>query len=50
MYPQATAGIKANNDKFSPCSVSSIGNLLLAKKDKCFVSKYFLYMTIGASQ
>ncbi|KAM4807848.1 disintegrin and metalloproteinase domain-containing protein 10-like [Rhinophrynus dorsalis] len=37
MFPYAMDGNQYNNDKFSPCSIHYIGNLLKAKKDKCFI-------------
>ncbi|XP_053556684.1 disintegrin and metalloproteinase domain-containing protein 10-like [Bombina bombina] len=36
MYRYATDGTQYNNDKFSPCSIKMIGNLLRKKKDQCF--------------
>ncbi|XP_075879064.1 disintegrin and metalloproteinase domain-containing protein 10 isoform X2 [Nelusetta ayraudi] len=36
MFPQATDGTRENNDKFSPCSVKHISNILQLKKDECF--------------
>uniref|UniRef100_A0A8C0G6I4 ADAM10 endopeptidase n=1 Tax=Chelonoidis abingdonii TaxID=106734 RepID=A0A8C0G6I4_CHEAB len=37
MFSYATDGWQYNNDKFSPCSIEYIGNILRAKKDRCFV-------------
>ncbi|CAM5125893.1 unnamed protein product [Natator depressus] len=37
MFSYATDGLQYNNDKFSPCSREYIGNILRAKKDRCFV-------------
>ncbi|XP_044854969.1 disintegrin and metalloproteinase domain-containing protein 10-like [Mauremys mutica] len=37
MFSYATDGWQHNNDKFSPCSTEYIGNILRAKKDRCFV-------------
>ncbi|KAG8454538.1 hypothetical protein GDO86_000963 [Hymenochirus boettgeri] len=37
MFPYATDGNQYNNDKFSPCSIHYIWNLLQVKKDRCFV-------------
>ncbi|XP_050790471.1 disintegrin and metalloproteinase domain-containing protein 10-like [Gopherus flavomarginatus] len=37
MFNYATDGWQYNNDKFSPCSIEYIGNILRAKKDRCFV-------------
>ncbi|XP_041435828.1 disintegrin and metalloproteinase domain-containing protein 10 isoform X2 [Xenopus laevis] len=37
MFPYAMDGNQYNNDKFSPCSIFYIGNLLRVKKDQCFV-------------
>ena len=39
MYSRSTSGLQSNNNKFSPCSVTSIGNLLKFKKDQCFVGE-----------
>ncbi|XP_063145418.1 disintegrin and metalloproteinase domain-containing protein 10-like [Candoia aspera] len=36
MYSYATDGSEFNNDKFSPCSVAYISNILQHKKDRCF--------------
>ncbi|XP_043946650.1 disintegrin and metalloproteinase domain-containing protein 10-like [Protopterus annectens] len=36
MYPYASEGNQPNNNKFSPCSIKSISNLLKVKKDICF--------------
>ena len=35
MYSRATSGDKANNDKFSPCSIANITRVLERKRD-CF--------------
>ena len=40
MFKHSTDGLMANNRKFSPCSIESIGNALKAKKDVCFVGKF----------
>uniref|UniRef100_A0A8C3XS64 ADAM10 endopeptidase n=1 Tax=Chelydra serpentina TaxID=8475 RepID=A0A8C3XS64_CHESE len=37
MFSYATDGWQYNNDKFSPCSIEYIGNILRDKKDRCFV-------------
>ncbi|KAK2835569.1 hypothetical protein Q5P01_016053 [Channa striata] len=37
MFPQATDEVRENNDKFSPCSITHITNILKLKKDNCFV-------------
>ncbi|XP_053321572.1 disintegrin and metalloproteinase domain-containing protein 10-like [Spea bombifrons] len=37
MFPYAMDGIQYNNDKFSPCSINYISNLLHVKMDQCFV-------------
>uniref|UniRef100_UPI0037E962CE disintegrin and metalloproteinase domain-containing protein 10 n=1 Tax=Semicossyphus pulcher TaxID=241346 RepID=UPI0037E962CE len=37
MFPHATDEVRENNDKFSPCSIEQIGNILKLKKDDCFV-------------
>ncbi|XP_056614285.1 disintegrin and metalloproteinase domain-containing protein 10 [Triplophysa dalaica] len=37
MYPQATAKIEENTDRFSPCSLRHMSNILKIKKDNCFV-------------
>ncbi|KAG5850792.1 disintegrin and metalloproteinase domain-containing protein 10 [Anguilla anguilla] len=37
MFPHATNEVQENNDKFSPCSITFISNLLRIKKDKCFI-------------
>ncbi|XP_074834037.1 disintegrin and metalloproteinase domain-containing protein 10-like [Carettochelys insculpta] len=37
MFSHATDGWQYNNDKFSPCSLEYIENILRAKKDQCFV-------------
>ncbi|XP_077391256.1 disintegrin and metalloproteinase domain-containing protein 10 isoform X2 [Festucalex cinctus] len=37
MFPQATDGVRENNDKLSTCSVGHISELLRLKKDDCFV-------------
>uniref|UniRef100_A0A8C8VIE5 Disintegrin and metalloproteinase domain-containing protein 10-like n=1 Tax=Pelusios castaneus TaxID=367368 RepID=A0A8C8VIE5_9SAUR len=37
MFSHATDGRQYNNDKFSLCSIEYIGNILRAKKDRCFV-------------
>nr|XP_025035980.1 disintegrin and metalloproteinase domain-containing protein 10-like [Pelodiscus sinensis] len=37
MFSRATDGQQYNNDKFSPCSIEHIGNILSTKKDRCFV-------------
>uniref|UniRef100_K7FQJ4 Peptidase M12B domain-containing protein n=1 Tax=Pelodiscus sinensis TaxID=13735 RepID=K7FQJ4_PELSI len=39
MFSRATDGQQYNNDKFSPCSIEHIGNILSTKKDRCFVGK-----------
>lgn len=39
MFPHATDGLQANNDKFSPCSTKHISSLLRVKKDDCFVGE-----------
>ncbi|XP_042334823.1 disintegrin and metalloproteinase domain-containing protein 10-like [Sceloporus undulatus] len=37
MFGYATDGGESNNDKFSPCSVAYIADILRLKKDLCFV-------------
>ncbi|XP_058495445.1 disintegrin and metalloproteinase domain-containing protein 10 isoform X2 [Solea solea] len=37
MFPQATDGVRENNDKFSHCSIKHISKTLGLKKDDCFV-------------
>ncbi|KAG7513552.1 disintegrin and metalloproteinase domain-containing protein 10-like [Solea senegalensis] len=37
MFPQATDGVRENNDKFSHCSIKHISKTLRLKKDDCFV-------------
>ncbi|KAL4658865.1 disintegrin and metalloproteinase domain-containing protein 10-like [Arapaima gigas] len=37
MFHYATSGFQENNDKFSPCSIKHISQLLKVKKDNCFV-------------
>ncbi|XP_034561874.1 disintegrin and metalloproteinase domain-containing protein 10 [Notolabrus celidotus] len=37
MYPEATSEVRENNDKFSPCSIRFISEILTLKKDDCFV-------------
>lgn len=37
MFPYATDGAHENNDKFSPCSIKRISNILKLKKDDCFM-------------
>ncbi|KAL7993016.1 hypothetical protein Chor_017272 [Crotalus horridus] len=36
MFNYATDGTEFNNDKFSPCSIAYISNILEHKKDQCF--------------
>ncbi|XP_025030743.1 disintegrin and metalloproteinase domain-containing protein 10-like [Python bivittatus] len=36
MFNYATDGSEFNNDKFSPCSIAYISNILQRKKDRCF--------------
>ncbi|XP_070787989.1 disintegrin and metalloproteinase domain-containing protein 10-like [Pituophis catenifer annectens] len=36
MFNYATDGTEFNNDKFSPCSIAYISNILERKKDRCF--------------
>uniref|UniRef100_A0A3P8NE71 ADAM10 endopeptidase n=1 Tax=Astatotilapia calliptera TaxID=8154 RepID=A0A3P8NE71_ASTCA len=36
MFPYATDGARENNDKFSPCSIKHVSNILKLKKDDCF--------------
>lgn len=36
MFPQATDEVRENNDKFSPCSIKHISEILRLKKDECF--------------
>ncbi|XP_022049988.2 disintegrin and metalloproteinase domain-containing protein 10 [Acanthochromis polyacanthus] len=37
MFPHATDEVRENNDKFSPCSIKHISEILKMKKDDCFV-------------
>uniref|UniRef100_A0A8C5SZY7 Peptidase M12B domain-containing protein n=1 Tax=Laticauda laticaudata TaxID=8630 RepID=A0A8C5SZY7_LATLA len=37
MFNYATDGTEFNNDKFSPCSIAYISNVLERKKDRCFM-------------
>ncbi|CAJ1060495.1 disintegrin and metalloproteinase domain-containing protein 10 [Xyrichtys novacula] len=37
MFPEATDEVRDNNDKFSPCSINFISEILKLKKDDCFV-------------
>ncbi len=39
MFPHATDEVRENNDKFSPCSIEHISNILKLKKDDCFVGE-----------
>lgn len=38
MYPYSVSGLDGNNNKFSPCSRTSIAAVLRNKKDSCFVA------------
>lgn len=40
MYAHATSGTEPNNDEFSPCSISAIGNVIRAKASNCFAGVY----------
>ncbi|XP_040896880.1 disintegrin and metalloproteinase domain-containing protein 10 [Toxotes jaculatrix] len=37
MFPHATDEVRENNDRFSPCSIKHISEILKTKKDDCFV-------------
>lgn len=39
MFPYATDGARENNDKFSPCSIKHVSNILKLKKDDCFTGE-----------
>lgn len=46
MFPHASDGERENNDKLSPCSITSISEILQLKKDECFVGKNFTFQGI----
>ena len=39
MFPHASNNVQENNDKFSPCSLKHISQMLKTKKDDCFVGE-----------
>lgn len=46
MFPHASEGVRENNDKLSPCSITHISEILQLKKDECFVGKDFTFQVI----